>query len=348
MERLPDMSPLLSWYEDKKRDFPWRKTKDPYLIWVSEIMLQQTRIEAALPYYDRFIRILPTVKDLAEAPEALLLKLWEGLGYYSRVRNMQKAAKTIMTAHGGEFPCTFEEIRALCGIGDYTAGAIASFAFGLSHPAIDGNVLRVSARLLAYPENVLAAKPKKYLTEKVADSMRGLDPATFNQAIMELGETVCLPNGRPLCELCPLQTACLAHGQGVESTLPVRQKQAERKKEDRTVLIIKQNNSVLLRKRPTKGLLAGLFEPLCLEGALSEPEVRETLRAWGITPKTVLALGPTKHVFSHVEWHMTGFEITLPPTETPTLPDGYFFAPRGEIDTHFALPSAYRAYRPFF
>ena len=347
MLTLPDLTPLPLWYEENKRDLPWRHTKNPYHIWVSEIMLQQTRVEAVLPYYHRFLDTLPTVKALAEAPAELLLKLWEGLGYYSRVRNMQKAAKSIMDAHNGVFPHTYEEIRALCGIGDYTAGAIASFAFGLPHPAVDGNVLRVTARLTAFPENILANTSKKILTDAVANELIRHAPDTFNQALMELGATVCLPNGAPKCALCPLADRCLARAEEKTDTIPLRAKPAPRKKELRTVLVLRVGDTVALQKRPETGLLSGLFEPFCLDGRLTESEVLTALQARHLFPLRIAPLGDAKHIFSHVEWHMTGYEIILDERAIPHLPTGCFLAPREEIDAHYALPSAYRAYRPY-
>lgn len=347
MLKLPDLSPLITWYEKNKREMPWRDTRDPYRIWVSEIMLQQTRIEAALSYYVRFIEALPTVSALAKAPEPLLLKLWEGLGYYSRVRNMQKAAKTIMEKHGGEFPTTYEDIRALCGVGDYTAGAIASFAFDLPYPAVDGNVLRVVSRLLCTEGDVLSPTTKKELTAVVGEELKRHSPYLFNQAIMELGETVCLPNGAPRCEECPLSPVCLARKENRAHELPVRKKPSPRKKEQRTVLVLHAGDRVALRRRPEAGLLSGLFEPICLAGKLGEGDVRQALLEWGIEPLSITPLCASKHIFSHLEWHMTGYEIKLSEKDMARLPTEVFFVPSAELDTTYALPCAYRAYREF-
>ncbi len=347
MLKLPDLTPLLVWYEKNKRDLPWRHTKSPYRIWVSEIMLQQTRVEAVLPYYRRFLDTLPTTEALAEAPAELLLKLWEGLGYYSRVRNMQKAAKSIVASHGGKFPDTYEDIRALCGIGDYTAGAIASFAFGLPYPAVDGNVLRATARLLAFEENILAPASKKALTAAVAEELTHHAPDIFNQALMELGATVCLPNGAPKCDACPLADRCRAHLEGKTDTLPVRAKPAPRKQEYRTVLILRIGDTVALRKRPETGLLSGLFEPFCLPEKLTADKVAAALAARGLSPLRIAPLGDAKHVFTHLEWHMTGYEILLDEGASRALPADLFLAPREEIDTLYAIPSAYRFYRPY-
>ena len=347
MLHLPDLSPLLPWYEKNARDLPWRHTRDPYRIWVSEIMLQQTRVEAVLPYYARFLDTLPSISALAAAPEPQLLKLWEGLGYYSRVRNMQKAARTVMEQYGGKFPTTFEDILSLCGIGEYTAGAIASFAFDLPYPAVDGNVLRVAARLLCYEKDVLSPAAKKELTAAVAKEVKKHPPAILNQALIELGATVCLPNGAPRCEKCPLFDACAARKNGKETALPIRKKPTARKIEARTVLILRVGDRVALRRRPSEGLLSGLYEPYCLAGKHDEAQVLATLAASGIAPLRITPLEESKHIFTHLEWHMTGFEVLLDDASARLLPEELFLAPREEIDTVYALPSAYRAYRAY-
>jgi A/G-specific adenine glycosylase len=311
-----------------------------------------------IPYYHRFLAALPTVAALAAAPEGQLLKLWEGLGYYSRVRNMQKAAKAVMSEHGGVFPQTYAEIRALCGVGDYTAGAIGSFAFDLAVPAVDGNVLRVAARLAAYGEDILSTTAKRVLTAAVAAVQPAAHAADFNQAMIELGATVCLPNGVPKCDLCPLRDRCEAHRCGLETALPVRRAAAPRKIQEKTVIILRAGDRVALRRRPDTGLLAGLFEPPCLAGKLSAQEMQARLAAWGIVPLYLTPLEESKHVFTHVEWHMVGFEVILP-TEfdlsalqipqngAENCDSPLFFAPREEIDEKYALPTAYRAYRPY-
>ncbi len=352
---LPNLSPLLAWYGENARQLPWRETRDPYRIWVSEIMLQQTRVEAVIPYYHRFLAALPTVAALAAAPEEQILKLWEGLGYYSRVRNMQKAARVIMSQHGGVFPSKYEEILALPGIGEYTAGAIGAFAFDLPVPAVDGNVLRVAARLSACEADVLAPATRRALTQRVKEAQNGLPPADFNQALIELGALVCVPNGMPKCGECPLRDSCEAHAQGIESSLPVRRPATARKIAHKTVLILREGDRVALRKRPDTGLLAGLFEPFSLEGTQSEQDVRVFLSDSGIVPLYLTPLGEAKHVFTHVEWHMTGFEVILPMGAFVKMTANgakngtkdLFLAPRDEIDAHYAVPTAYRAYRPY-
>ena len=291
---LPDCEPLLAWYRANARDLPWRHTRDPYRIWVSEIMLQQTRVEAVIPYYHRFLSALPDVAALAAAPEEQLLKLWEGLGYYSRVRNMQKAAKSIMAQHGGVFPQEYEQILSLCGVGEYTAGAIGSFAFDLAVPAVDGNVLRVAARLGACGEDILAPATKRKLTAAVAAVQPSAHAAEFNQAMIELGATVCLPNGVPKCDICPLREGCAAYAEGLVDVLPVRRAAAPRRKEEKTVVILRAGDRVALRRRPANGLLAGLFEPLCLAGKLTPEQMRAHLTAAGITPLYLSPLEESK------------------------------------------------------
>ncbi|MBE6702291.1 MAG: A/G-specific adenine glycosylase [Ruminococcaceae bacterium] len=349
--KLPDMSPILDWYRANARKLPWRRTRDPYRIWVSEIMLQQTRVEAVLPYYHRFLARLPDIAALADCPEGELMKLWEGLGYYSRVRNMQKAAKGIMSQYGGAFPQNFEQILSLPGIGEYTAGAIASFAFDLPYPAVDGNVLRVAARLLAFEEDVLAPASKKALTAAVWAAQSPERAATYNQAVIELGATVCLPNGTPKCEVCPLAGVCRAREQGLQTVLPVRKKPTPRKVEERTVLILREGDRVALRQRPSSGLLASLFEPFSLKGRLSAGEVMEKLTGAGLEILRVGDLGAAKHIFTHVEWQMQGYEVILCEKSAETglkkLDQGLFFVRRYEIDEGYAVPSAYSAYRPF-
>ena len=348
---LPDMTPIFRWYRTNARDLPWRHTRDPYRIWVSEIMLQQTRVEAVLPYYARFLERLPDVQALAACPEDELMKLWEGLGYYSRVRTMQKAARTVRDEHQGEFPTTFEGIRALCGIGDYTAGAIASFAFGLPYPAVDGNVLRVAARLTAFAQDVLAPASKRVLTAAVWAAQPRERAAEYNQAMIELGATVCLPNGVPKCEKCPLANVCEAKRQGIETALPIRKKAAARKITPLTVLILRSGDRVALRRRPATGLLAGLYEPYTLAGTPTEGEIAVLLQAAGLAPLRVAPLEEAVHIFTHLEWHMKGFEVVLDPESAATglknLDTDLFFAPRHEIDGVYAIPAAYAAYRPY-
>lgn len=302
---------LLFWYDQNHRILPWRDEPTPYHVFLSEIMLQQTRVEAVRGYYARFLSELPTLRDLAEAKEEKLLKLWEGLGYYSRVRNMQKAAKEVMEKYNGEMPADYEKLRTLPGIGDYTAGAISSIAFSLPYPAVDGNVLRVMSRLIKNEADISKEQTKKTLREDLKAIMPSR-PGDFNQSLMELGATVCLPNGKPLCDRCPLSHRCIAFHEGKETILPVKQKKKERRVERRNVFLIQLNEKTILHKRSAKGLLAGLFE---LPEEKGEPEEGEKwiekLRLSFPEKITISKKETAKHIFSHVEWQMTGYRVEI-------------------------------------
>lgn len=325
-------APLVAWYKQHERSFPWREDPSPYRVWVSEIMLQQTRIEAALPYFERFMQVLPTVRDLAEAPEDVLLKLWEGLGYYSRVRNLQKAARTIMSEYDGKLPNSYEQLLKLSGIGEYTAGAIASIAFGQRVAAVDGNVLRVMARLTDDPTDVMQPRHRKRMTELV-NRLVPADASAFNQGIMELGETICLPNAQPKCAECPLYDYCSVAGLERARELPTRAKPKPRRIENRTVFVVIKDGKVLLHRRPKSGLLAGLWEfPNTVTSALPEE--------WGITVQNITPLPAAKHVFSHVEWHMQGVLVTARKIE---LEKDFVLVTKEELAAH-ALPTAFRVY----
>lgn len=301
--------PLLAWYRENARDLPWRKTEDPYHIWVSEIMLQQTRVAAVLGYYARFLEAFPSVEALAAAPEDQLMKLWEGLGYYSRARNLQKAAKAV--AELGAFPDTYEGLLALPGIGDYTASAIASAAFGRREAAVDGNVLRVVTRVTDCHDDILDPKVKKSVREQVQAVMpeRAEEIRIFNQATMELGATVCVPNGPPRCGECPARDFCLGRIRNTAEVLPVKKPKKARKAEEKTVFLFLRDGRVALRKRPDTGLLAGLWEFPNVEGTLTEETAPGTVSAWGLEPKAWKNKLTAKHIFTHVEWHMTGYTL---------------------------------------
>ena len=311
-ENLKEMSkPLVEWYRNQKRDLPWREDINAYKVWVSEIMLQQTRVEAVKPYYARFLNAFPTIRDLAEAEEDLLLKMWEGLGYYNRVRNMQKAAQQVMVDYHGEFPSTYEEIRSLTGIGNYTAGAISSFAFGIPKPAVDGNVLRVISRLTASYEDIMKASVRERVEEELEELIPVDAASDFNQGLIELGAIVCVPNGAPKCSECPLAHLCKAHEQGIELELPVKSKAKERRIEKKTVFIFQDGDHVAIKKRPAKGLLAGLYELPNVEGHLTEDEAIKYSKQIGLSPLRIQKLEDGKHIFSHVEWHMIGYRIRV-------------------------------------
>ena len=301
------VEPLIQWFRENKRDLPWRQTKDPYAVWVSEIMLQQTRVEAVKPYYIRFLQTLPTVKDLANADEEVILKLWEGLGYYSRVRNMQKAAIQIMEDFGGVFPANQKDLLSLKGIGSYTAGAVGSIAFGLPIPAVDGNVLRVMSRITADASDISLQITKKEWESRLAEIMPQKCAGDLNQALMELGAMVCLPNGAPKCEICPARMMCEAYKNGLTEILPVRAKKKARKIEERTVLLLFQNGKAALRKRADTGLLASLWEFPSVLGNLDEAGVSLALAQMGLSAKSIEPVGSAKHIFTHIEWDMKGY-----------------------------------------
>lgn len=337
------VEPLVAWYREHRRDLPWREHPDAYRVWVSEIMLQQTRVEAVKPYYDRFLKAFPDVEALAAAEEDKLMKMWEGLGYYNRVRNMQKAARQIMTEHDGQFPCEYDEILKLSGIGNYTAGAISSFAYGIAKPAVDGNVLRVVSRLLASDSDIMKASTRTQIENIIEEVIPADAAADLNQGLIELGAIVCVPNGEPKCEICPVAHLCKAKEQNIQMELPVKTKAKARRIEKRTVLIFRDNETIAIRKRPAKGLLAGLYELPNVEGHLTRKEVIEYGKMIGLTPIRVKKLVSAKHIFSHVEWHMIGYEVLVDELEK-NCSEKMIFAGREEIDQKYSIPSAFEAY----
>ncbi len=337
---------IVEWYRNNKRDLPWREGADPYHIWVSEIMLQQTRVEAVKSYYAAFLEAFPTIEDLAEAPEERLLKLWEGLGYYNRVRNMQKAARQIMELHHGAMPRDYEEIKALAGIGNYTAGAISSFAFGIPKPAVDGNVLRVVSRLDASYEDIMKASTRKHMEQEIEQVIPADAASDFNQGLIELGAIVCVPNGEPKCEICPVAQLCLANQKSIQMDLPVKKKAKARRIEKKTVLIMKDEEKIAIRKRPESGLLAGLYEFPNLEGHLTRKELIEYAKSIGMMPVRIKKLESAKHIFSHVEWHMTGYEIVVDELEKSCNTE-MIFADKDEMMKKYPIPTAFSVYTKY-
>ncbi|MFG6334295.1 MAG: A/G-specific adenine glycosylase [Lachnospiraceae bacterium] len=340
-------APLLAWYDSGRRILPWREEPTPYHVWLSEIMLQQTRVEAVKPYYDRFLQALPDIESLAAADEEKLLKLWEGLGYYNRARNLKKAAQILVSEYGGRMPDDYEIILSLPGIGSYTAGAISSIAFGKAYPAVDGNVLRILARLRTDERDILQAGVKKSVEEELADVMPKDRPGDFNQALMELGAMVCIPNGAPKCDACPWKEVCRARAQGITGEFPKKAGKKPRSIEKKTILVIQDAERVALRKRPEKGLLAGLYEFPSMEGNCEEERVLAYLRELGLLPLRIRALPPAKHVFTHKEWHMTGFLIRvdeLADRGGRQEGEGLIFVDPKETRTNYPIPSAFAAY----
>ena len=368
---------LMEWYPNHKRDLPWRVHPLPYYVWISEVMLQQTRVETVIPYYLRFLKKLPSVGDLAGCPPEELMKLWEGIGYYSRARNLQKAAKVVMEVYGGSMPGTKEELLKLPGIGSYTASAISSIAYGRCEAAVDGNVLRVSTRLLEDSACIDEPRVKKRWEEIWTAVMRQYQeshpeevsfPGTFNQAMMEIGATVCVPGGTPVCSRCPLSAFCLAHLHGGELLYPVRKTRRPRRVEKRTVLLLTDGGRIALRKRNGKGLLAGMWELPNEEGMLTQEEALSYAERFGLSPLRIRPLPHARHIFTHIEWEMTGWQVlaeTLddlktcgmePTGHAPTVMEAaadqtgssvsgtWALASVQQAERQYAIPAAFSAY----
>ena len=329
---------LLPWFEKNRRDLPWRRDREPYHIWISEIMLQQTRVEAVKGYYTRFLDALPSVDALAVADDELLHKLWEGLGYYSRVRNLKKAAQVIMERYGGVFPREYGEVLALPGIGEYTAGAVCSIAFDLPTPAVDGNVLRVVSRLTADDTPIDSPAYKR----RVRDALVEIYPAeagAFTQALMELGATICGPNRKPRCEECPCKAFCRGAGEGTAEQFPVKSAKKPRRVEEMTVFILSCDGRYALQKRPEEGLLAGLWQfPNC-KGKLTMEQALVEVERMGLAPREVFRQVERKHIFTHIQWEMTGIYLEV------TSPSGGFeWCTAERIRNETALPTAFRQF----
>lgn len=335
------VEPLSAWYAENQKPLPWRAAGHPYPIWLSEIMLQQTRTAAVIPYFHRFMDALPTVDALASVDDDVLMKLWEGLGYYSRARNLKAAAIRIVEQFGGNLPADYDALLSLPGIGEYTAGAIASIAFGLPRPAVDGNVLRVVMRLCDCHMDISDAKTKKAVTSALAAVYpSGSGASVLTQALMELGENVCIPSGRPRCIDCPLSPLCLGLAHNTAEQLPQKAPKKARRILQKTVLLLEYDGKVLIRLRPEKGLLAGLWEFPCLDGSMDENAALAWVREQGLSPLLCRPFGNAIHIFTHVEWHMTGFHITLsipPSDQTMATPDGLLH--------DFAVPKAFEFFK---
>lgn len=340
------VAPLLNWFKGSARVLPWRQNPTAYNVWISEIMLQQTRVEAVKPYYDRFMKLFPDVYALANAEDEVLLKAWEGLGYYNRVRNLKKAAVEICESYGGEMPDSYEKIIELSGIGSYTAGAVLSIAYNKKVPAVDGNVLRVLSRIRGDYRDILDAKVKKDIEEDVRSFMPQ-EASAFNQAMMELGAIVCVPNGAPKCEECPVSEFCYAKAHGCSSELPVKAPKKKRVIEKKTVLIIQDGSKTVLKKRPNEGLLAGMYEFPMLEGERSEDEVLEYLKGEGFGMLRIKKAPDGKHIFSHKEWHMKGYVIKVDELEPFSGKEEFLFVETKEAQEKYPLPSAFKVYTKY-
>lgn len=337
LEQLPVL--LLPWFAEHRRDLPWRRDREPYHVWLSEIMLQQTRVEAVRGYYLRFLERLPDIAALASAPEDVLLKLWEGLGYYSRVRNLQKAAQCVMEQHDGEFPQELSAIRALPGIGDYTAGAIASICFEAPTAAVDGNVLRVILRLTVCADSPTDVRVRRRIGEELSAIYPAGHCGDFTQALMELGATVCLPNGAPQCGACPLRALCEAHAQGTELQFPTKPPKKPRRIEQRTVFVLQCGDRLAVCKRPARGLLAGLWQLPDVPGKLETAEALRQAEQWGVHPTGILKTAERTHIFTHVQWDLRGVWLTCA-AEAPQ----FTWADENALQHEIGLPTAYRQF----
>lgn len=332
--------PLLAWYQQHARVLPWREDPSPYRVWISEIMLQQTRVEAVKPYFKRFMDNLPEIQALASVSEETLLKLWEGLGYYNRAKNLKKTAQIVMADHGGELPESYDDLLLLPGIGSYTAGAIASIAFGIPVPAVDGNVLRVLSRVLASFDDILKQSVKKKMEQDLYQVIPADRAGDYNQALIEIGAIVCVPNGAPKCEICPLYSLCLGRKHGFLDEIPVKSKKKARKIEEKTVFLIEYENGIALNKRPDTGLLASLYEFPNVEGHLMVDDIAEKLKLPLDILESIQQLPESKHIFSHVEWHMKGYRIKV----REKWSEFDFFVSKQELKEKYALPNAFHTY----
>jgi len=329
---------LLPWYQQNKRQLPWRQDRHPYHIWISEIMLQQTRVEAVKGYYARFLSALPSIEALANCPDEHLHKLWEGLGYYNRVRNMKKAAGVIMAEHDGLFPDTYDAVRALPGIGDYTAGAICSIAFNQPTPAVDGNVLRVISRLTEDDTPIDLPAFKASIRQQLS-AVYPAEAGEFTQALMELGATLCGPNRKPDCGNCPCKQFCGGALHGTAEQFPIKLPKKQRKIEEKTVFILSCDGNFALEKRPETGLLAGLWQFPNVTGKLKVDAALTLLEAKGIHPRQLLWQTERQHIFTHIQWEMRGFYL-----ETENRPSNFTWFTPEEIRRQAALPTAFRQF----
>lgn len=351
---------ILNWYHANKRYMPWREDPTPYHVWISEIMLQQTRVEAVREYYARFIQTLPDILSLSQVEDDVLHKLWEGLGYYNRAKNLKKAAQQIITEFDGELPNTYHELITLSGIGPYTAGAIASIAFHQPVPAVDGNVMRVISRITDDDRDITENKTKQAMTELVQQLIPVTEVHHFNQALMELGAIICLPNGEPKCAECPMSTMCLAYQTGKQSFLPVKKKKKARKIEEKTILLfVDSKEHILIQKREQKGLLHGLWEFPSLSHSVTLEECQTLFSPLSSYIKQVSPLSPSKHIFTHIEWWMNGYFILLNNKESSSmfqtsllstiseliLSSETVWATKEELKEKYPIPTAFKTYR---
>ena len=336
LKKLPSV--LLPWYSANRRDLPWRKDRDCYAIWISEVMLQQTRVEAVKGYYVRFLEKLPTVSALANCDDDTLHKLWEGLGYYSRVRNLKKAAQVIVNEYNGQFPSAYEDVLSLPGIGAYTAGAICSIAYNMPTPAVDGNVLRVVSRLTADATPIHLPAYKKAV-QGALEQVYPKNAGDFTQALMELGATICGPNRKPNCGACPCKAFCKAYQQGIAQQLPVKRPKKEKKVEEKTVFVLSCDGHYALEKRPDNGLLASLWQFPNAMGKLDIPQALQWVESQGLKPRQLLRQVHRNHIFTHICWEMDGIYL-----EVSQCAGTFAWLTAEEIRQNAALPTAFRQF----
>lgn len=331
---------LVDWYRVNRRQMPWREDPTPYHVYLSEIMCQQTQVDTVIPYFLRFVKRFPTLPDLAKSEEGEVLKLWEGLGYYSRGRNLHKAAQVILQDFAGAVPSKKEDLLSLPGIGAYTSKAILAIAFHQKEIAVDGNLMRVFSRLSETKEDDLE-KCKALCDAYFQKALNQEDPSAFNQALMDLGEMVCLPHTLPLCEKCPLKAYCLSQQDGTMLDYPPAKKAKEKKQEDWTVFLVEYQDKFALEQRPDKGLLASLFQFPLAEGNLSLAEAKALWESRGYPVESIVELGEKDHVFSHLVWHLRGYRIVL----SATIPNSYRWANKADIKKRYSIPSAFAYYK---
>lgn len=321
---------LVQWYTEHKRELPWRLSQDPYRIWVSEIMLQQTRVDTVIPYYERFMREFPEMEDLAGADEDKLLKVWEGLGYYSRVRNLQSAVQEVVEEYNSQVPRTRKQIEALKGIGPYTAGAILSIAYGLPEPAVDGNVMRVLSRVFCLEDDIAKPQTRKKHEAILYELIDKTDPSSFNQGLMELGALICTPTS-PGCLLCPVREQCEAYDFGRQAELPVKSKKKKAKNMRLDAFLLKtEDGRLVIEKRPNKGLLAGLWQlPMFEPQSLNEETTQVLTESYSLKSNVIKQSFQVKHVFSHLIWEI---DLYVAEISTKQLPVSAKLIERKELE----------------
>ncbi len=335
---------LLKWYKKEARVLPWRANPDPYKVWVSEIMLQQTKVETVIAYFERFMSRIPTIQALSKIREDDLLKLWQGLGYYNRAINLKKAAQIIVERFNGQIPSHIKDLQSLPGIGPYSSGAIASIAFGTRTTAIDGNVLRVIARITANSGDIGQQSTKKQIERSVQDLLPLEDVGDFNQALMELGAIICLSKEVPKCNKCPVCAFCQAFQKGITLKIPVKVNKKKRKIERKTVFVIFWADRLALRKRANVGLLANLWELPNVEGHLGKEQCKKEINNLGISIKKMIKMKPSRHLFTHLEWQMSAYFVFALEVKDPSV---LKWASKEEIDLYYSIPSAFKSFVKF-